>query len=572
MNDGEQTPKPAPAESAAGDTLKAASLLARFSRELSVAVLLALVLAAPFLLKPKDNSAPSRYDKRLVIMTPHHELIRQEFGRGFAKHWKNETGQTLYIDWRVGGTAELTTLMRSDYSSAFQRYWTATKGQTWTDAVGSSLFKSKETSASRTAFLESNVGIGVDVFFGGGPYDFNLEAEMGVLVNKDLKTGAGLARMKEKNPGLFSETGVPEVMSGQKFRDKDLRWIGTCLSSFGVVYNRDVLGRLKIEQEPTQWEDLANPKLQGQVALADPTKSGSVMQAFEMIVQQEMRRAIAKLTENPGRLRTPEEIEAAGVRQGWQNGLQLIQKIAANARYFTDSSPKIPLEVSKGDAAAGMCIDFYGRSAEEDVRQPSGRSRVAFVAPIGGTTISVDAIGMMRGASEPELAEAFMTWVLSDAGQKLWSFRRGMPGGPASKSLRRLPVRRDFYTDEHRTFMADAAEDPWEKAKAFVYEPKWTGSAFSSLRFLIKVACVDTHHEMKKAWAAIVEAGMPVRALEVFGQMTTVNYDAALGDITAILKSNDKVREVREARRLNEAFRRQYEQAYNIAKAAGGRG
>jgi len=72
------------------------------------------------------------------------------------------------------------------------------------------------------------------------------------------------------------------------------------------------------------------------------------------------------------------------VREGWPRGLASIQDISANARYYTDQSPKIPLEVTKGDAAAGMCIDYYGRSAEEKVRQPNGWSRVGFVAPMGG--------------------------------------------------------------------------------------------------------------------------------------------------------------------------------------------
>ena len=30
-------------------------------------------------------------------------------------------------------------------------------------------------------------------------------------------------------------------------------------------------------------------------------------------------------------------------------------------RYFTDSGVKIPLDVATGEAAAGMCIDFFGR-------------------------------------------------------------------------------------------------------------------------------------------------------------------------------------------------------------------
>ncbi len=547
-------------------------LAIQWRKELLVLGCMGAVLIGPFLLRPAQSTAPSRYDKRLVIMTPHHELIRQEFGRGFAKYWREQTGQTIYIDWRVAGTSELATLIKSDYSAAFERYWKG-QGKDWNEEVAVTFLNGKAPidAPARKAFLESNVGIGVDLFFGGGPYDFQQQADAGTLVAADAPTGAGLKRIKEKHPHLFSETGIPEALSGERFHDVDMRWSGTCLSSFGIVFNRDTLRRLGVEHEPDEWADLADPKLLGYVALSDPTKSGSVTKAFEMIIQQEMHRAVEKVKASPGRLRTPQEIEAAGVRQGWIAGLQLIQRIAANARYFTDQSTKIPLEVAKGDAAAGMCIDFYGRSSEEAVRDERGWSRVGFIAPTGGTAISVDPVGLFRGAAEPELAEAFMDFILSEAGQKIWSFRRGMPGGPVKAALRRLPVRRDFYTESNRTFMSDANEEPWKKAEAFVYRPEWTAPAFNSIRFLIRVLCVDTHKELRAAWKAMADAGMPQRALEILGQMTTVNYDVAVGDLSTTLRARDKVREVREARRLTEAIRRQYEQAQYNAEVSGRR-
>lgn len=545
-------------------------LLAHWKKELMVLAAMGLVLVGPFLLRPSESTAPRRYDKRLVIMTPHHELIRQEFGKGFARHWKQKTGQTIYIDWRVAGTSELATLIKSDYSAAFQRWWEK-QDKDWTEEVALGFLNAKGAGdpAARKAFLESNVGIGVDLFFGGGPYDFQQQADAGTLVAKDPKTGAGLASIREKHPEWFSEQGIPESLSGERFHDKEMRWCGTCLSSFGIVFNKDVLRKLGVEKDPESWADLADPRLIGHVALSDPTKSGSVTKAFEMIIQQEMHKAVARVKASPGRLRKPEDIEAAGVRQGWIAGLQLIQRIAANARYFTDMSTKIPLEVAKGDAGAGMCIDFYGRSTEEEVRTAGGWSRVGFVAPIGGTAISVDPVGMFRGAAEPELAAAFMEYVLSEAGQKVWAFRRGMPGGPESAALRRLPIRKDFYNDTHRVYMSDANEEPWKKAEAFVYRPEWTMPAFNSIRFLIRVLCVDTHRELRSAWKAIADANMPPRATEILGQMLTVNYDVAVGDLANVLRSRDKVREVREARRLTEAIRRQYEQAQYNAEVAG---
>jgi iron(III) transport system substrate-binding protein len=418
---------------------------------------------------------------------------------------------------------------------------------------------------ARAAFLGCDVGIGVDLFFGGGPPDFISQAELGTLVASSGPKGAGLARLLQTRPEWFTESGIPASVSGEIFRDAQLRWCGTALSSFGIVFNRDVLQRLGVAAEPSQWTDLANPQLRGQVALADPTKSGSVNKAFEMLVQQQMHQALEKLQQIPAD-RSTEQLSQEAARLGWSAGLNLIKKISANARYFTDSAPKIPLEVSRGDAAAGMCIDFHGRSAQEQVRSAAGGSRVGFVSPLGGTSVAVDPIALLRGAPEPELAEAFMDFVLSDVGQKLWCYRKGEPGAPLSESLRRLPVRKDFYSPQHQPHMADPEEQPFEKAKSFIYRPEWTGSVFNVLRFVIRAACVDTHHEQRAAWAAMAKAGFPKDAMDVFDQIDAVGYDYAKGELNSILRSRDKVREVQEARRLSELFRRQYEVARELAE------
>jgi ABC-type glycerol-3-phosphate transport system substrate-binding protein len=259
--------------------------------------------------------------------------------------------------------------------------------------------------------------------------------------------------------------------------------------------------------------------------------------------------------------------EAQGVRQGWEEGLKLIQRISANARYFTDSASKIPLEVSRGDAAAGMAIESYGRAAEDYVRRPDGWSRVGFVAPPGGTSVSVDPIGMLRGAPDPELATAFMEFVLSLEGQKLWAYRPGTPGGPAETALRRLPVRRDFYTDENRRYMADGHERPYARADSFAYRREWTGPVFGAIRFLIRVMCADTHQEQKRAWQALIDHGLPPAALAVFHDLSRVTYDEALRTVSAVLRAKDKVQEVRLARELGDAFRDQYRRAYEFAVA-----
>lgn len=557
----------------------------RWKKELCVALALVVVLVGPFLLRPADSVAPSRYDRRLVIISPHHEKIRHEFGHAFSKFWKETRGETLYVDWRVpGGTSEIAMFLKSEFVGAFQHHWQAELGKAWSAEVAGSVLNSKiKTTAepgaalssaqeARRAFLESQVSVGVDLFFGGGAFDFQQQAEAGVLVSggaKEPKTG--LAALRERHADWFSDAVIPEAVSGEPFHDPEMRWSGTCLSSFGIVFNREVLRRLGVEKEPSSWEDLADPRLFGQVALADPTKSGSVTRAFEMIIQQKMQAKIAELQKlaetQPGKFKSASDLEAEGIRRGWEAGMQLIQRISANARYFTDSSPKIPLEVSRGDAAAGMCIDFYGRTAEDEVRGADGRSRVGFVAPLGGTSIGADPIGMLRGAPEPEAATVFMEFVLSERGQKLWGLRKGMPGGPAHAALRRLPIRRDFYTATTEPLMSDPSEKPYEKAGAFVYHPERTGPLFNAIRLLIRVMCIDSHHEQKDAWKALIEAEFPEGATARFHDVKLTSYDNAAGNITAILRSRDKVQEVRKARELGDLFRRNYELARELAIA-----
>lgn len=554
----------------------------RHPKESTIGLALLLMLLGPFLLRPAERTTPSRYDRRLVIMTPHYEAIRQEFGQAFARWWKEKKGETLSIDWRVQGASELATMVKSDFTSAFQRHWQHDLKHRWSSEVGAAFMDARTpaTDLARSAFLDSNVSIGVDVMFGGNPFDFQTYANAGLLVSSDGGTGAGLKRIRARHPDWFGENAIPDAVSNERYVARDMTWSGTCLSSFGIVFNRDVLKRLGVGKEPAQWTDLADPRLFGQVALADPSKSASVAKAFEMIIQQQMHQAIAELKKKADPIKRAEEIESQGVKEGWNRGLALIQKISANARFFTDAAPKIALEVASGDAAAGMCIDFYGRSAQDESRRADGTSRVGFIAPEGGTAVSADPIGMFRGAPEPELAEAFIEFVLSPEGQKLWNYRAGAPGGPESVPLRRLPIRKDLYAEANRAFMTDGDERPFEKAEAFVYRPDWTGSMFNSLRFIVRVMCVDSHTELRDTWRTMIAKGMSAqdmmrlpnlrqdraddlpRSVEVLHGLQSVAYDFGRSELASLLGAGgDKVKQVREARRLTEGFRRQYEKA-----------
>ena len=531
-----------------------------------VLLALAAVLIGPFVLKPTVSTMTGRHDRRLVVLTPHPERLRTEFGKAFVRDWKERTGESVRIDWRVpGGTSEIAVLLKSDFTAAFEDHWVRELGQSWTTEVARQFLNAKAPAGdpARRAFLDSRIGIGVDVFFGGGAYDFQVQAEAGTLVAA-TGPGTGLPELRARHPDWFGPEGIPEMLSGEPFRDAADRWCASCLSSFGMVYNRDVLRRLGVERDPSRWRDLTDPRLAGQLALADPGRSATVTKAFEMLIQQEMQEAVRRRLEAGA---PSAAAERDGVREGWQEGLRLIQRISANARYYSDSSSKIPLDVARGDAAAGMCIDYYGRSTEEALRRGDAAPRVGFVMPEGGSSVSVDPIGMLRGAPDPELATAFMEFVLGDPGQRLWSFRAGTLGGPEQTALRRLAARRDFYTPANLAFMSDAEEMPYDKARSFVYHAEWTGTAFNTLRFLIRVLCVDAHREQRAAWRELVANGFPAEATAAFHDLRRVDYDQVMTAIGVVVRARDKIAETRLARELGEVFRSNYRRAEVLARA-----
>lgn len=527
---------------------------------------LAATVALPFVLRPKRTDT-EKADDTLVLVTPHNEAIRHEYAQGFRAWYRAQTGRTVAIDWRVlGGTSEIARFMEGEYTASFQNFWTRKLGKPWSADVlagfqnpklaGDASVSAKE---ARAAFMASDVGCGIDLFFGGGTYDFDKQAKAGRIVD------SGILKL---HPEWFTEAVIPRLYAGEEYWDKDGRWVGCVLSAYGIIFNRDSLRRLGIEREPTQWTDLQDPRLMGEVALCDPTKSGSIAKAFENVIQQQMQRRLRAIeAQAPGEDVKTRETRA--ITEGWMEGLRLLQIVGANARYFTDTSQKPPIDVASGNCAVGMCIDFYGRQQEEAVRRRDHSERVGYVSPLGGSVSSVDPVARLRGAKNKKVAVAFIEYVLSMDGQKLWNLKPGTPGGPERFALRRLPLRRDFYADTAlRALRSDPEAEPFTQTDQLIYRNEWTGGIFREMAFIIRVMCQDTHHELTRAWRAInlAPAAARAEALAALTDLTAVDYAQTNGAIRHALGSKNKVDEIRMAAELGATFRKNYARAEAIAR------
>jgi len=578
-----------------------------------------LIVALPFIFRRPPQVAEWRPgDPVVVIISPHNEAIRYEFGQAFAAWHARRYGRPAKVEWRnIGGTTEIMRYLCAEYVAAFRAWWKR-QNREWPAGGGDMILDAKfkpeappevvnDRNASnrwankaelhkifRSTDDPAAFTCKIDLFFGGGSYDHAKAFAQGLTV-------APWPPGQAPPDTLATVDGrelIPPKMGGEVWRSDT--FFGNALSTFGICYNPERLAELGVFP-PTEWKDLADGRYFRQLGLADPTKSGSIAKAFEMIIHEQCRRAVAEAGFTPAQVerfesaiaqaglppgRLPEgvpEAYQAAVEDGWLRGIRLVQKLGANARYFTDSSSKVPVDVSMGDAAAGLAIDFYGRYQGEVSRGPNGEQRLVYLTPVGGSSVSADPISLLRGAEHREIAVRFIEFVLSPDGQKLWSYRVGAPGGPTRYALHRLPARRDFYPSEdpamqavfetHRAYttenLGDPSVNPYALAGQFVYRPRWTGSHFGIQRDLIRAMCMDAGDELRAAWQAILAHGGPQalpEAMAVLERMPDRPEPLTWTSALEIPKRYDTLEYMRE---WTVCFRQNYRMARQLAEQQG---
>lgn len=303
----------------------------------------------------------------------------------------------------------------------------------------------------KSEFRRAPEGIGIDLFFGGGLDPYLELAEQAFFTPYRLPEDL-LARL----PGRIG--GVP-------LYDPDGRWYGATLAGFGIVYNRKVLDLLDLPV-PETWADLGDPRLFSWVGSGDPRSSGSVHMAYELILQA----------------------------YGWERGWEVITTLGANVRNFASGGSQAPKDVAVGEVAYGLSIDFYAWAQMERV----GGDHVGFTMPDNLTIVNPDGIAILKGAPNLEVARAFVRFVMSDAGQKLWFLKKRAPGGPVNTQLNRFTVLPDLYT----RYREDAAVtvNPFAWRSDLVYDSEVGSGRWSVLNDLIGVLVIDSHDRLQAAW------------------------------------------------------------------------
>jgi ABC-type Fe3+ transport system substrate-binding protein len=235
-----------------------------------------------------------------------------------------------------------------------------------------------------------------DVLWGGGPTLFDT-----LYIN-------GLLAPLDSEPVLSVMRDIPDTVGGNPMKrvgsDGKVYWVAAAISSFGITINRDVIRQFSLPT-PTTWEDLGKPEFGVTLYTA---KRPSV--------------AIAQLSRSTSTTRMAEIILHA---YGWDRGWMFLAYISANAD-IKSGSEDARNAVINGEVAAALTIDFYGYTAM--IQNPATQ----YIIPQGATVINGDPIAMANGARNREAALAFIAWVLSPDGQKIWLDRNinRLPANP----------------------------------------------------------------------------------------------------------------------------------------------
>ncbi|NQT08759.1 extracellular solute-binding protein [Candidatus Bathyarchaeota archaeon] len=249
----------------------------------------------------------------------------------------------------------------------------------------------------------------VDIGWGGGPVLFDTVNDAGFL--KPLSSEGVLAAIDEIP---YETGGVPT----RRIIDDKVYWSGSAVASFGFTINTQVLSSLGLP-EPTKWSDLANETYAVTlpdpiVGTADATKSTSNTRMFTIILQA----------------------------YGWQDGWGLLVRKGANAKIY-DQSGLVRDAAIRGDIGVGTTIDFYGYTAQ--LKNPEF---CKYIMPADGTIVNVDPIALLTTSPQPEAAQAFIEWMLSTEGQKIW----------LDTNINRLPMRPEVFNTPEGLTRGDLKE------------------------------------------------------------------------------------------------------------------
>lgn len=205
-----------------------------------------------------------------------------------------------------------------------------------------------------------------DAWFGGGA-DGHIAAEAEGLIEKFVPENASQIPAEYKDPDGF--------------------WTGIYAGALSFCSNTDVLDKLGVSA-PESWEDLLDPKLKKNVAMAHPGTSGT---AYQAVWTQVM------------------------LNDGSQDAaLDYFAKMHSNVLQYSKSGSAPGQMAGRGEVGVGV---IFAQDCQKFINEGFTQLKTTF--PKEGATFEVGAVSLIKNAKHPEAAKKFIEWSLTAEAQDL---------------------------------------------------------------------------------------------------------------------------------------------------------
>ena len=226
-------------------------------------------------------------------------------------------------------------------------------------------------------------------------------------------------RSERANPQADLWFGGPHVLFARAARESllaatagDTLWVSVYRTPAVIAYNSQ---RVDSATAPHDWEDVLDPRWRNKVLIRDPVASGTMRAIFGMIMERSLR-TTGDTAQGAAWLRRLD----AQTKEYVFHGTLLTEKIGRQEGLITLwDLPDLLLTIRSG--------------------RPLG-----YTFPSSGTPVIDDAIAVVRGSPNAELARTYAAWVRSPAIQIL-----------AAREALRLPARHDLPADSLPPWVRD---------------------------------------------------------------------------------------------------------------------
>ena len=188
-------------------------------------------------------------------------------------------------------------------------------------------------------------------------------------------------------------------------KDPNGTWYGTYLTPEVIAYNSEVVKGADI---PKDWDDVLDPKWKGKVLIRDPLESGTMRTIFGMVIYR-------------------------GIRAGKDTaaGFDWLRRLDAQTKEYVLNPTLLYQKLARQEGL----ITLWDMPDIEELKARNAFP-IDYVIPASGTPLPVDAIAVVKGSRNTQLAQQFIDFVGGNAGIIM-----------AARNYMRFPARTDIPGD-----------------------------------------------------------------------------------------------------------------------------